>query len=205
MTDFLPSYNNLLPREFYSRDTLTVAKELLGKILSVKSELGEMRGMIVETEAYMTGDPASHGFRGPTRRNAAMFGPPGHAYVYFTYGCHFMLNVVTDDEGVGEAVLIRALEPLTGIELMQANRGNDIRVADHKLCAGPGRLAKALGITREGFDTLDLCSNESSITILDAQGISDSEIAACPRIGIKHAVEMPWRFTIRGNRSLSRK
>src|SRR5665213_1323557 len=150
--------SGILNREFYAQDTVVVAQKLLGRILTVKSEHGTIQGRIVETEAYLTGDPASHTFRGKTARNAVMFGPAGHAYVYFSYGSHYMLNFVSASEGLGEAVLIRALEPVAGIDLMRHNRVVDTRTPDWKLCAGPGRLAKALGITRSAYNGLDLCN-----------------------------------------------
>jgi DNA-3-methyladenine glycosylase len=182
-----------------------VARELLGKIIKVSGDSGEMSGRIVETEAYLTGDPASHALRGKTPRNSAMFGSPGHTYVYFTYGCHFMLNVVTQAEGVGEAVLIRAIEPISGHDLMRQNRELDLTAPDYKLCSGPGRLAKAMGITRQLHDQIDLCNPTSPITIYNDAKIDEADVEESRRIGIRHAVENLWRFSIRNNRSVSKR
>src|SRR5687767_2045780 len=137
----------VLPRSFYEQETITVAKQLLGKVLVHKSFGGVTAGKIVETEAYLEqDDPANHAARGQTVRNAAMFGPPGYSYIYLIYGMYSCFNVVTGAEGVGEAVLIRALEPLEGIDVMQQRRSiQDV----HKLCNGPGKLVIAMGITKE--------------------------------------------------------
>ena len=197
--------HKILPREFYLDPTPDVAQKLLGKLIRVRSTLGETRGRIVETEAYLTGDPASHGFRGPTPRNLAMFGPPGHAYVYFTYGVHFMLNFVTSPVGIGEAVLIRALEPVSGLELMRQNRACDPRTPDSKLGAGPGNLAKALGITRTVHDGIDLCAPDSLITVWDADPISSDKIRATKRVGLSVGTEPLLRYVVDGSASLSRK
>lgn len=176
-----------LDRDFYNRDTVTVARECLGKLLVYESPQGRLAGRIVETEAYLQNDPACHASRGKTRRNAAMFGEPGHAYVYFTYGFHHCLNFVTGPTGVGEAVLIRALEPLDGIEIMKANRKKE-RLRD--LCSGPGKLTQALGIDRS-LNGTDLCGE--ILYVLDAPAI-EGEVAARPRIGIKEWTDRLWRF-----------
>ena len=176
-----------IDREFYLRDTVDVARSLLGKVLVHQTSGGVVSGRIVETEAYLHNDPACHASRGMTPRNEAMFGEPGHAYVYFTYGFHYCLNFVTQPQGVAEAVLIRALEPLDGIELMRRNRG---KASVKDLCNGPGKLTQALGIDKSlnGEDLL----GERLYVLDDATDLG--EIVARPRIGIKVATEKLWRF-----------
>ncbi len=176
-----------LDRAFYDRDTVVVAKECLGKILVYESPYGLLAGRIVETEAYLSNDPACHASRGMTRRNAAMFGEPGHAYVYFTYGFHHCLNFVTRPDGIGEAVLIRALEPLAGIAVMKRNRGKEEL---RELCSGPGKLTQALGIDRS-LNGADLCG--STLYVLDAD-YPTGEVVAKPRIGIRQWTDKLWRF-----------
>jgi DNA-3-methyladenine glycosylase len=195
-----------VPRGFYNRDTLTVAPELLGKLLvrRVDDDGGVLIGRIVETEAYRgVDDPASHSYRGRTLRNFVMFGRPGLAYVYFTYGNHYCLNVVTEEEGTPAAVLIRAVEPIEGVEVMKRNRGveNLIDVA-----SGPGKLTKAFQITREqnGCDLTDRAS-ELKIGQPNDAGDKPLSIVQTTRIGIRLAQEKPWRFYIRGNPHVSRK
>ena len=175
-----------------------MAKKLLGKVLVHRTEKGIISGRIVETEAYTCDDPACHASRGMTRRNAVMFGQAGHAYVYFTYGMYFCLNAVTGLEGVGEAVLIRAAEPLEGIELMMANRGTDDLT---NLASGPGKLCQAFAIDRNqnGLDLTD-----SELMIVD-DGWKPSEIITSTRIGIRLAADRPWRFYVAGNPHVSRK
>ena len=175
-----------LPRNFYLQDTIAAARKLLGKILIHHAPDGIMSGRIVETEAYLRDDPACHACRGMTARNRVMFGPPGHAYVYFTYGVHYCMNAVCRPEGVAEAVLIRALEPLEGIDLMKRNRRtNDVR----NLCSGPGKLTQALGIAREhnGADLTGSC-----LIATDGEDVED--VVETTRIGIKEAADRPWRF-----------
>lgn len=192
-----------LPREFYDRDTLAVAQELLGQLVVRRWTTGEtLSGMIVETEAYLTGDPASHAFRGETPRNRTMFGPPGHAYVYFTYGMHMMLNVSTQRAGIGEAVLIRALQPTDGIEIMRRNRGG---MADtRQLTNGPGKLAQALGLTRTVDDGKDVADPTSDLLVA-RHATEPFEAVATTRIGITRGVESPWRYYIRDNPYVSRR
>jgi DNA-3-methyladenine glycosylase len=176
-----------------------VARDLLGKTLWRRSEAGLTGGIIVEIEAYGgADDPASHAWRGQTRRNAVMFGPPGHAYVYFTYGMHYCLNAVTGPAGQAGAVLLRAIQPIVGLELMRERRG--LAIPDRDLARGPARLCQALGISTAD-DGTDLTG--------DALWISESTdapvllIAATPRIGISRAIEHPWRFVVCDSRYVS--
>ncbi|HWI83391.1 DNA-3-methyladenine glycosylase [Ramlibacter sp.] len=181
----------LQPRDF-AGDSEEMARALIGATLLVDG----VGGRIVETEAYDRADPASHSFSGPTDRNAAMFGPPGRAYVYRSYGIHWCLNFVCREEGHGAGVLIRAIEPLFGIAAMQERRGlDDVRL----LCSGPGRVGQALGITRElNGHRLD----RPPFEVLPATG--RHEIAVGPRIGISKAMEVHWRFGLAGSKFLSR-
>ena len=189
-----------LPRDFYARPTLDVARDLIGKTLIRLTAEGPAGGVIVETEAYVAAvDPAAHAYRGQTTRNRSMFGPPGHAYVYVSYGMHHCLNAVTEREGEAAAVLIRAVAPTVGIELMRARRGP--RISDLNLCRGPGRLCQALALTLadDGADLLG-----SSLRIADTPGFpTDTPIATTPRIGITRAADWPWRFLIPGNSYVS--
>jgi DNA-3-methyladenine glycosylase len=173
-----------LDADFYRRDALEVAPELLHKVLVA----GGCRGRIVEVEAYRADDPASHSFRGPTARNATMFGPPGRLYVYFTYGMHYCANVVTGEEGDGQAVLLRAVRPLEGVELMRARRGGK---PDRILADGPGKLCQAFGLDR-GFDGADLVAGDG-VTIVDDGG-PPAAWSATGRIGIRYGTERPWRW-----------
>ena len=173
------------------RDPVSAAQGLIGWTLT----LGGVGGLVVETEAYHHEDPASHSFAGPTPRNAAMFGPPGRAYVYRSHGVHWCLNVVCGPEP-GSAVLIRALEPTAGLAVMRARRG---LVDARRLCAGPGRLCHALGVTRE-HDGLPMDAPPFAM----ASPVGPSTLVAGPRIGISRAAERPWRFGLEGSRFLSR-
>lgn len=188
-----------LPRAFYDRDPLEVAPALLNKVLVRDGRAGR----IVEVEAYRgADDPASHAYRGPTRRNATMFGPPGHLYVYFTYGMHYCANVVCAHGGRGGAVLLRALAPLAGLEEMRAARGAAARrVTD--LCSGPARLCQALGIDRR-LDGADLVRADRGVTILDDGVPPPAAPGVSPRIGISAATEHPWRFYVAGDPNVSR-
>ncbi len=190
-----------LPLQFYQQDTLSVARNLLGTCLVHESAEGTTIGRITETEAYLWGDPACHAYRRKTNRNGVMFGPPGHAYVYQIYGLHHCVNVVTAPEGVGEAVLIRSLQPLEGTLLMQRRRGTD-KLTD--LCRGPGRLVQAMGISKamNGISLL-----ESPLFVLPA-GAFGSPVPVFPmvtttRIGITQGTDLPYRFYIRDNRYVS--
>jgi DNA-3-methyladenine glycosylase len=170
-----------------------VAPELVGAVLLVDG----VGGVIVEVEAYDQDDPAAHGYRGRTPRNASMFGPPGHAYVYRSYGIHWCLNLVCAEEGRPEAALVRALEPIAELEEMEARRGlSDPRL----LCSGPGRLCQALGITG-GHDGLPL--DEPPFELQARPG--PVEIVTGRRVGITRAVEHPWRYGLAGSRYLSRR
>ena len=191
----------VLPHSFYARPTLQVAEELLGKVLVHRTRQGTASGVIVETEAYIgEDDPACHASFGRTARTEPLFGPPGFAYVYLNYGVHYLMNAVTEADGYPGAVLIRALQPLAGIELMKNRRvPNGRGIDEHDLCRGPGNLTKALGITIKD-NRLDLTA--SKLTIED-RGISVGEIATGPRIGIRVAVERPWRYWVEGHRSVS--
>jgi DNA-3-methyladenine glycosylase len=194
-----------LRREFFARDTLAVARELLGQRLVRILEGQRLSGRIVEVEAYIgEKDQASHARFGRTGRNAPMYGPPGHAYVYFVYGMHYCLNVVTEQKGFPAAVLIRALEPLEGIEAMRARRSGR---ADVELTSGPARLCQALEIDRR-FDGVDLCAPDGGLFIERDAAVGESVIVAGPRVGVRGdetALAVPWRFLVRGNRYVSRK
>jgi DNA-3-methyladenine glycosylase len=213
-----PPVRSVLHAAFYERPTLTVAEELLGKVLVHRTPAGVAAGMIVETEAYIgEDDPACHAARGPTARNAPLYGPAGLAYVYLNYGIHYLVNAVTEAEGHPAAVLIRALEPLDGIRLMTRRRapdGQPIDAAD--LCRGPGNLTRALGITL-GENLLDLSRRpgpgedsrlrgaqaRTSRLYIEDRGQRIGEVARGPRIGIRVGVDKPWRFWVAGHPSVS--
>jgi DNA-3-methyladenine glycosylase len=188
-----------LPRDFYDRSSTTVARAVLGRLLVRDTPQGRVSGVIVEVEAYRgKSDAASHAYRGRTARNAVMFGPPGHAYVYFIYGVHHCLNLVTEREGTSSAVLVRALEPVEGVELMLERRGAVPRAA---LARGPGNVARALGLTRE-HDGLDLTRGPLWLSDRPAR-TGGYRIATGPRIGIRVAVDLPWRFFLSGHPCVS--
>ena len=192
-----------LPRSFYDRPTLTVAAGLLGKVLVHVSPEGLTSGAVVEAEAYIgEDDPACHAAPGPTRRNQPLYGPPGHAYVYFNYGVHSLFNVVTEAEGRPAAVLIRALEPIDGLPLMRRRRAPDrdgAVIPDHELCRGPGNVARAMGITLAD-NREDLCGSR---LYLEDRGIACPDVAWSPRIGISAGVEHNWRCYAAGSRAVS--
>lgn len=185
-----------LKSDFYARPVLQVARDLVGCTL-LYDEIG---GVIVETEAYHQSEPACHAYRGPTPRAKTLFDVPGTAYVYFSYGVHALLNAVAEPEGVGAAVLIRALSPTHGIERMIANRGRE-RPAD--LCSGPGKLTEALGI---GLDLNESSLPEGPIAIFEpAAGTPAHAIAESRRVGISTATDLPWRFYAEGVEHVSRR
>jgi DNA-3-methyladenine glycosylase len=181
-----------LGRDFFARSVHDVAREVIGATLLVDG----VGGSIVEVEAYHPEDPASHGFRGRTDRNASMFGPPGHAYVYRSYGVHWCLNLVCEEEGTAAAVLVRALEPLQGLDQMSVRRRTD---DPRLLCSGPGRLCEALAVTRE-HDGLALDRAPFEVRA----GAHPVQVGTGPRIGITRAAELPWRYVLAGSRYLSR-
>lgn len=188
--------SEVLPREFYARPTIEVARDLLGKILVH----GRAAGRIVETEAYLgLEDRAAHASRGLTERTRVLFGPPGHAYVYFIYGMYECLNLVAEPEGVPGCVLIRALEPLAGIECMRRRRPGARRLED--LASGPGKLTLAMNITRRLYGA-DVTRGPLTVRRLLVEPSFD--IAVRPRVGIRHCADWPLRFFIAGNRYVSR-
>jgi DNA-3-methyladenine glycosylase len=185
-----------LPRRFFDRPTLRVARELLGQQLVHESAGTRLAGLITETEAYIgPTDLACHARFGRTPRSAVMFGPPGHAYVYFTYGMHWMLNIVTEAEGFAAAVLIRAVQPVAGLELMQARRGQ--QVPPSRLTDGPAKLAQALGIDR-ALNGHDLCARDALLFVERRPAVPTATIQQGPRVGLYHTPEpwksKPWRF-----------
>lgn len=195
-----------LSRDFFAQDTLTVARLLLGKRLMRRLNGQRLAGRIVEVEAYIgEEDKGCHASAGRTARNEVMFGPPGHAYVYFTYGMHWMFNIVTEAEGFPAAVLIRALEPLEGISIMERNRKGRM---GFELCSGPARLTQALRITR-ALNGADLCARRGAeLWLEEAPPLSDDDVATSARIGLNSVPEpwksMPWRFYVRGNPFVSK-
>ena len=200
----------ILPRAFFNRSPEIVGRELLGKLLIRRDGRRLLAGRIVEDEAYLgSEDPAAHAFAGKTARNAVLFGPPGHAYVYFIYGNHYCLNVSCMPEGYGEGVLFRAIEPVFGMDAMARARGLELPAAPtaaqlRMISSGPGRMSQALDITRERDNGKDLTSSDSDLWFADG-GFRPEKIAATPRIGITKAVERPLRFVIAGNPFVSAK
>lgn len=188
-----------VPRRFYLRHPVQVAPELLNKLL-VRDD--GRAGRIVEVEAYAgSEDPAAHSFRGETARNASMFGEGGHMYVYFTYGMHWCANAVCGAEGEGWGVLLRAMEPVAGLDLMREARGHPAR--DSLLASGPGRLGQAMGITK-ALDGADLVSGDLGIRLVSDGMAPPADVVAGPRVGIRQAVEHPWRWSVPGNAHVSR-
>jgi DNA-3-methyladenine glycosylase len=188
-----PTTTPAIGSEFFARSVHEIAPELIGVTLLVDG----VGGRIVEVEAYDHEDPASHGYRGRTERNAAMFGPPGHAYVYRSYGIHWCLNLVCEEEGTPSAVLVRALEPTYGLDAMRHRRGLD---DPRLLCSGPGRLCQALAVTRE-HDGLPL--DRAPFELRPRDPGTHLRIVTGPRVGITRAVELPWRYAEAGSRYVS--
>ena len=195
----LPAGARPLARRFYARPPDSVARALLGRLIVRETPRGRLVGRVVEVEAYGgRSDPASHGFRGVTARNRTMFGPPGHAYVYLSYGVHHCLNVVTGGRGRSSAVLIRSLEPVAGLDRMARRRG----LADpHRLARGPGCVGKALGLTR-AHDGIDLTRGPLWLADLPPRR-GGRRIARTPRIGITRGIDRRWRFLLAGNPCVS--
>ena len=192
----------ILPREFYARATLDVARELIGKVLVHDTPAGTAAGVIVETEAYIgEADPACHAACGPTARNAPLYGPPGIAYVYLNYGLHYLVNAVTEPEGSPAAVLIRALEPLDGEALMRRRRaaGTGTRLDGARLCRGPGNLSRALGISL-AQNRLDLTAGPLRI---EDHGLPGRTVVWGARVGISVGMEHPWRCAAKESPAVS--
>ena len=188
-----------LRRSFFARDPVILARDLLGRILFYRTTDGLLAGRIVETEAYTgAADAASHAFRGRTARNTVMFGPAGYAYVYFSYGMHYCLNVTAERRGTAGAVLLRALEPLAGIDLMRAQGDHG---PEPKLLSGPGKIGRAfgLGLRDNGRDF-----TRGPLGISAGTAIPDGQVAVSRRVGISRAVDFPYRFAVVGSRSVSR-
>lgn len=194
-----------LPRGFYDRPTLEVARDLIGKVLVHRTADGVTSGIIVEVEAYIgEDDPACHAAAGRTKRNYLLYGPPGIAYVYFNYGMHYLVNAVTEGAGSPAAVLVRALDPLDGVDLMQRRRAafsrNGHEITRHSLCRGPGNLTRALGITLEQ-NSADLCGAD---LFVEDRGPCLQPIAWSPRIGISVGTDKPWRCFVEGHAAVSK-
>jgi DNA-3-methyladenine glycosylase len=197
----------IIQQAFFARPTLTVARALLGQRLVRELEGQRLSGLIVETEAYVgPNDSASHASKGRTPRTKVMFGPPGRTYVYLVYGMHYMLNVVTEQEDFPAAVLIRAVAPVEGLEVMQANRRLGHRANAPNLTNGPGKLCQALGID-QALNNWDITLGQK-LWLEPGEPIPETEIATGPRIGIDYAQlkdrTSPWRFWVKGNRFVSR-
>lgn len=198
----------LVARKFFEESPERVAPRLLGKLFLMRSPRGAvLAGRIVELEAYLgphndTADPAAHTHRGPTPRNLVLFGPAGHAYLYFIYGKYFCANISCEREGLGGGILLRALEPVIGIEEMARNRGLDKDAPLRMIASGPSRLCIALGLTRPLHNGLDVTSKTSILQVRD-DGFPEPNIVITPRIGIRHAVDLPLRFALRGHACVS--
>jgi DNA-3-methyladenine glycosylase len=197
----------LPPRAFFEAPPELVAPRLLGKVLAHFTPAGVLAGRIVEVEAYLgphtePPDPAAHAHRGPTPRNRVLFGPAGHAYVYAIYGRYFCMNISCEKQGQAGSVLLRALEPLAGTDLMARNRGLVPGAPARQLTSGPSRLCQALGLTRAAHNGLDLLDPGSPLQVRD-DGYTASEVLVTVRIGIKHAADWPMRFALPGHNCVS--
>lgn len=191
----------LLDRAALASPPLDVAPRLLGAVLRSVTEEGEVAVRLTEVEAYDGAhDPGSHAYRGRTARNAVMFGEPGHAYVYFTYGMHYCCNIVCRPGGTAGAVLVRAGEVVEGIELARSRRATARR--DRDLARGPANLAQALALDRE-WDGIDVCAAGSALRLETGEPVGQDRIVAGPRVGLRHAAERPWRFWVEGDPTVS--
>jgi DNA-3-methyladenine glycosylase len=196
---FSHEYGKALPRAFYDRPAAAVARDLLGKVIVHEPGAARLAGQIVEVEAYLgEGDEAAHSFAGVTDRTRVIFGPPGHAYVYFSYGMHHCLNIVAEAEGRAGCVLIRALEPLEGLEAMYARRPRAKKARD--LCSGPGKLTQALGITLAQYGS-DV--TRGRLTVREPEEAQGFRIRQTTRVGITKSADLPLRFYIRDNEHVS--
>jgi DNA-3-methyladenine glycosylase len=189
---------NKIPEDFFIKNVEALARDLLGCELIHESAEGVTAGLIVETEAYHQSDPASHTYNGQTARTKVMFGPPGHIYVYFTYGMHWCFNITAEEEGIGSAVLIRALEPTRGIDLMKKRRGKE---HESELCSGPSKLVQAMGINKSDYGKR---IDSGEFRLNPRAEAANLDIGNGPRIGIKKAVNKPWRFWLENNSFVSR-
>ncbi|MGH9589699.1 MAG: DNA-3-methyladenine glycosylase [Terracidiphilus sp.] len=203
----MPLPGNLLTRRFFEKPPDVVAPWLLGKLLVHRTRDGVLAGRVVEAEAYLgphnnPPDPAAHSHRGPTPRNMVLFGPAGHAYVYAIYGRYFCMNVTCEKQGLAGCVLLRALDPVAGLDQMARNRGLSPGVAARMLTSGPSRLCLALGIERPVHNGLDLLHPDSPLQVRD-DGYPAAEVMVTPRIGISAAVDWPMRFSVVGHKCVS--
>lgn len=197
-----------MARAFFERAPEFVAPQLLGKLLVRRTKAGILAGRIVEVEAYLgphndPPDPAAHSHRGPTPRNLVLFGPAGHAYVYAIYGRYFCMNISCEKEGQAGCVLLRALEPVAGVEQMARNRGLEAGAPTRMLTSGPSRLCLALDLTRAAHNGLDLLDPTSPLQVRD-DGYAGGEVAVSARIGLSVAVDWPMRFSFAGHKCVSR-
>jgi DNA-3-methyladenine glycosylase len=203
----LEEWGKRLARGFFEAPPERVAPRLLGKVLAHRTGSGVLAGRIVEVEAYLgphhdPPDPAAHSYRGPTPRNAVLFGPAGHAYVYAVYGRYFCMNISCEAEGLAGCVLLRALEPVAGAELMARNRGLEPSAAARQLTSGPSRLCQALGLKRASDNGMDLVDAASPLAVRD-DGYAAGEVLVTKRIGIREAADWPLRFALPGNACVS--